>query len=77
MEEVLGFLGFSLGASLGVGVVRALGRGLRPAVRAAMHAGRAARDEWQAGVAEARAAPSTPPRSRSPRKAQKIPISRE
>ena len=39
MEEVLGIVGFSLGASLGVGVTRSLGQGLRPFVRNAMKLG--------------------------------------
>jgi hypothetical protein len=33
MEEVLAIIGFSLGASLGVGATRSLGEGARPAVR--------------------------------------------
>jgi hypothetical protein len=33
MEELLGFVGFSLGASLGVSVTRSLGEGTRPLVR--------------------------------------------
>jgi hypothetical protein len=39
MEEVLVFLGFSFGASLGVGVTRSLGQGLRPFVRDAFKIG--------------------------------------
>jgi hypothetical protein len=33
MEELLGFVGFSLGASLGVSATRSLGEGARPLVR--------------------------------------------
>ena len=33
MEEIIGVVGFGLGASLGAGAVRLVGRGLRPAVR--------------------------------------------
>ena len=36
MEELLGFVGFSLGASLGVSVTRSLGAGTRPLLRTAL-----------------------------------------
>lgn len=39
MEEVVGILGFGLGASLGAGVVRAVGGGLRPLLRETLKAG--------------------------------------
>jgi hypothetical protein len=39
MEELLGILGFSLGASLGVSATRALGDGLRPLVRGVLKVG--------------------------------------
>jgi hypothetical protein len=39
MEEVLGFVGFSLGASLSVSVTRSLGEGVRPMVRNVLKAG--------------------------------------
>ena len=39
MEEVLGVVGFSLGASLGVGVTRSLGEGVRPLIRRALKLG--------------------------------------
>jgi hypothetical protein len=36
MEGLLGFVGFGLGASLGVSATRALGEGVRPLVRGAL-----------------------------------------
>ena len=39
MEEILAFLGFSLGASLGVGAVRTLTDGSRPVLREVLKAG--------------------------------------
>jgi hypothetical protein len=39
MEGFLGFLGFSLGASLGIAAVRTLGGGVRPILREAIKAG--------------------------------------
>jgi len=39
MEELLGIVGFSLGASLGVGAVRSLGDGSRPVLREMIKAG--------------------------------------
>jgi hypothetical protein len=38
MEELLGFVGFSLGASLGVGLTRSLGEGTRPLLRTVVKA---------------------------------------
>ena len=39
MEELLGIVGFSLGASLGVSAVRGLGEGSRPVLREVIKAG--------------------------------------
>jgi len=44
MEGILSILGFSLGASLGMGVVRAVGGGPRPVLREVMKAGMAVTD---------------------------------
>lgn len=44
MEGILAFLGFGLGASLGVNLVKAVGRGLRPAALDVIRAGLAAGD---------------------------------
>jgi hypothetical protein len=39
VEELIGFVGFSLGASLGAGLTRALGEGTRPFAREALKVG--------------------------------------
>ena len=39
MEELLGIVGFSFGASLGIGAVRSLGTGSRPLLRDLLKAG--------------------------------------
>ena len=39
MDELIGFVGFSLGASLGVSATRSLGEGVRPFVREALKMG--------------------------------------
>ena len=39
MEQILGFLGFSLGASLGISAVRTVADGSRPVVREVLKAG--------------------------------------
>ena len=44
MEEIFVFLGFGLGASLGINLVRAVGRGLEPTARDIIRAGLAASD---------------------------------
>ncbi len=62
MDEILGIFGFSLGATLGAGLVRTVGGGLRPMLRQGFKAGIAvgdvlgrARDGIAASAAEARA----------------------
>jgi hypothetical protein len=52
VEELLGFFGFSLGASLGAGAVRTLAGGSRPVVREVIKAGIRAWD----GLADVRGA---------------------
>jgi len=47
MEGALGLIGFSLGASLGMALVRTAGIGLRPLVKGAIKAGLAATDAVQ------------------------------
>ena len=39
MEELIGFVGFSLGATVGASVTRGLGEGVRPFVREALKVG--------------------------------------
>lgn len=53
MDTVLEFLGFSVGASLGIGVVRSLSGGLRPLLRGTMKAGLAAVDAVSSTAASA------------------------
>jgi hypothetical protein len=48
VEEIIALLGFSFGASLGIGVTRSLGEGARPVVRNVMKLGIRA---WDAGAA--------------------------
>jgi len=55
MEEVLGIVGFGLGASLGMSIVRTAGGGLRPLLRGVMKAGIAVGDAVADLTAEARA----------------------
>ena len=70
MEELLGIVGFSLGASLGVSVTRSLGEGVRPFVRSALKAGirawdataratTAVREEVEAAGTDESTAPAT------------------
>jgi len=54
VEAIIGVIGFSLGASLGMGAVRAVGGGLRPVARRAIRAGLAAGDAFQAAGGRAR-----------------------
>ena len=71
MEEILGFLGFSLGASLGVGAVRTLADGSRPVVREVLKAGIRAWDALSnppTSDGEAPAAEPTPPARRTGRR---------
>lgn len=52
MEEIIGFVGFTLGASAAVSLVRSIGGGSKPVVREAMKAGLRAWDTMaQAGGA--------------------------
>jgi hypothetical protein len=86
MEEVLGILGFSLGASIAVSAVRSLGEGAQPLVRnvlktgirvwdAAAGATAAARQEVGAAADDGRT--SAAPRTRRTRaQPQKIQIAR-
>lgn len=53
MEEIVGFLGFSLGVTLAGGVVRSLSGGLRPLARGAIKAGLMATDMVTSTVAKA------------------------
>ena len=88
MEEVLGLLGFSFGASLGVGAVRSLGEGGRPLLRDALKvglrawdtfaaAGAAAKREAGEAVSEAGAESQARARGRGRVKAQKIVIAHD
>ena len=55
MEEVLAVMGFGVGASLGMGIVRALSGGVRPVVKEVIKAGMAVSDFGRAassGVGE-------------------------
>jgi hypothetical protein len=54
MEELLGFVGFSLGASLAIGAVRSLTEGSQPIVREAVKAGIRAWDAVAAASSAAR-----------------------
>ena len=53
MEELLGILGFSLGASLGAGVVRAVGGGGEPLLRETLKAGIAVTETARGAVERA------------------------
>src|SRR5438132_14367580 len=53
MEEVLGLLGFSLGASVGMSVVRGLGGGMRPVMVQLLRAGLAAGDTVRGAASRA------------------------
>jgi len=55
MEEVLGFFGFSLGATIGAGVVRPIFGGTRPALREVLKTGIRAWDVLAGASASARA----------------------
>jgi hypothetical protein len=88
MEEILSFFGFSVGASLGVSAVRALGDGSRPVVREVFKAGirawdglagagAAARENLANVQAETRAEPQTRARRGRQTQAQKIIVARE
>lgn len=59
MEGVLGFIGFSLGASLGVALVRTASGRLRPLVKGAIKTGLAVGDTVQAAGKRASGAVST------------------
>jgi hypothetical protein len=86
MEGLLGFVGFGLGASLGVSATRGFGQGLRPLVRGMLKVGirvREATASASAAVGEEIAAadeePARAPRTRSGRRRagpQKIAIAR-
>jgi hypothetical protein len=72
METVLEFLGFSVGASLVIGVARSLSGGLRPLLRGTMKAGLAAADAISSTAAggsrgAASATPNGGPDSNEPR----------
>lgn len=91
MEEIIGFVGFSLGASLTIGAVRKVGEGARPLVRevlkggirtwdAVTQAGENARESLThlgADGAEGPAAEGARPRKRRPAEPRKIVIARE
>lgn len=55
MEEILGILGFSLGASIGTGAVRSVAGGSRPVLREAFKTGIRAWDMLAGASASARA----------------------
>lgn len=86
MEEVLGVLGFSLGASLGIGAVRSIGQGAEPVLRSVLKVGirawdaaaggtAAMRQEMKSAADEARAEAAPRPR-RTRSAAQKIEVAR-
>jgi hypothetical protein len=92
MEEVIGFLGFSLGASLGAGLVGSIGGGGRPVLRQVLKVGiqtwdtvagaaeagaRAARSAEAELVLPESASPTTRGRSRRRAEPQRIAIARE
>jgi len=88
MEEVLAFLGFTLGASFGAGMVRSISAGPGPALRGALKTGILAWDglarataggkQGLANVhAEALAEQSAPSARRPRRTTRKIPIARD
>ena len=54
MEEILGIVGFSLGASLGISAVRSLGQGVQPTLRGMLKMGIRAWDAAAAGGASVR-----------------------
>lgn len=59
MEEVLGVLGFGLGASVGMGIVRGLGGGARPVLVQLFKAGIAAGEMTRAAATRAGSAMSS------------------
>ena len=59
MDEILSLFGFSIGASLGVGVVRSLADGSRPVVRELFKAGIRAFDSVGNAASAARESVST------------------
>ncbi|MBV8718255.1 MAG: hypothetical protein JO020_24995 [Chloroflexi bacterium] len=63
MEEILGILGFSFGASMGIGVVRSVVGGSRPVLRDVLKMGIRAWDGVAGAAAAARddAAPTAEP----------------
>jgi hypothetical protein len=54
VEEIVGVVAFGLGASLGMGAVRAAGRGFRPALKEVVKAGVTVTDAVASVTAEAR-----------------------
>ena len=84
MEEVLGFLGFSVGASFGVSMVRSVGTGAQPALREALKIGIRAWDGLAnaAGsvsqeVRQARADAAAESQASAPSPSRKIVVARE
>jgi hypothetical protein len=67
MEEILGIVGFSLGASLGIGAVRSVTDGSRPIVRELFKVGVRAWDAVAGATATARAEAATETSASTPR----------